>query len=140
MTPLIANIEIDNNQLMLGVITTICILLGLYIKIRAWEQNIRTGGKVELKQPLKISHEQVLITKQEHADHCAFMERRVSALENRTDRMERKMETDKTEIIHAGAERLEELRAEIREVRKDLQAQPSQIVALFKNMKGLLPE
>jgi hypothetical protein len=140
MNPLIANIEIDNNQLMVAVIGVIGILLGLYSKVRNWEQNIRTGGKVEIKQPLKITQEQALITKSEHADHCAFMERRVSALENRTDRIERKMETDKTEIIHAGQERLEELRAEIREVRKDLHAQPSQIVALLKNMKGLIPE
>lgn len=116
----------------------VVILLGN--AVTAWAVLTGKAGKREIQQPLRVQHEKELITKSEHVEHCAFMERRVFALEARTDRIERKMETDKTEIIAAGQERLEELRNEIREVRKDLHAQPSQIVALFKNMKGLIPE
>jgi chromosome segregation ATPase len=120
------------------------ILMGLGVVIllgnavTAWAVITGKAGKREIQQPLRVQHEKEVITKAEHVEHCAFMERRVFALEARTDRIERKMETDKTEIIAAGQERLDELKAEIREVRNDLHAQPAQIVALFKNMKGLI--
>lgn len=106
--------------------------------VTAWAVLTGKSGKREIQQPLRVQHEKEVITKAEHAEHCTFMERRVFALEARADRIERKMETDKTEIIAAGAERLEELQSQLREIRRDVAAQPAQIVALLKNTKGLI--
>ena len=120
------------------------ILMGLGVVIllgnavTAWAVLTGKAGKREIQQPLRVQHEKELITKSEHVEHCAFMERRVFALEARADRIERKMETDKTEIIAAGAERLEELRTELREIRRDVQAAPAQMIAMLKNTKGLI--
>lgn len=92
----------------------------------------------KVQDPLNVRMTDTFVTRSAHQETCSHMERRVSALELRASSIERKMEADKTEIIEAGAQRLAELRAEIRDVRKDLAATPAQIVALLKNTKGLI--
>ena len=111
MTPLLA-MEIDNNQLLaagaIGTLTVFGMLLKFNAQLKAYIADAArpaSAGKVDIQQPLRIIEDQHVLTKAEHIEHCGHMERRVVALEARTDRMERKMETDKIEIINSGENR-----------------------------------
>jgi hypothetical protein len=88
-------------------------------------------AEINIQQPLRTVTEKELLTKQEHDTHCSHMERRVVALEGRTTLIERKMETDKNEMLGAGERRAKELHRRI-------DAVPSQVIALLKDTKGLI--
>ena len=93
----------------------------------------------KIQQPLRIVQDPQALTKAEHVEHCGHMERRVVALECRATLIERKMETDKTEIIKAGEERSIHIHNRINDLQTSIAAQPAQVVALLKNTKGLIP-
>jgi hypothetical protein len=52
-------------------------------------------------QPLEVTAAKEMLTRQTHDDHCQLMNNRVGALEQRMNRVESKMESNKTEIIGA---------------------------------------
>ena len=123
-------------------------------------------SKVSIQQPLRVVSDPQLLTKVEHIEHCAHMERRVVALERRAEQVERKMEADKSEIIKSGESRAIAIHNRINDIdrmvgaidersqatdrnvisqghkiddlKRDLSAQPAQIVALLKSTKGLI--
>ena len=111
MMPLLA-MEIDNNQLLaagaIGTLTVFGMLLKFNAQLKAYIADAArpaSAGKVDVQQPLRVLQEEHVLTKAEHVEHCSHMERRVVALEARTDRIEHKMDLDKKEIIASGEER-----------------------------------
>ena len=108
--------EIDNNMLMgagaLGTIAVCTALLKFHGLLQGYiKQASRPAEpeKVKIQQPLRTVLEKEVLTREEHKEHCGQMERRVTALEARTDRIERKMEADKIEILAAGESRAEKI-------------------------------
>lgn len=97
------------------------------------------GKERNIQQPLRVVEDPRVLTKEEHVEHCSYMDRRVIALESRTDRIERKMETDKNAIIEAGEQRMINIHNRINDLQTALAHQPAQVVALLKNTKGLIP-
>jgi hypothetical protein len=69
-----------------------------------------------IPQPFMTKVEDQLVTKQECAVSHGHMHTRVLTLEARMDRVERKMETDKVEIITAGEERARQIHDRINTV------------------------
>lgn len=106
-------------------------------KIVDWFTGRATERKIQ--QPLRIVQDPQALSKAEHIEHCSYMDRRVIALESRTDRIERKMETDKNAIIEAGEQRMINIHNRINDLQTALAHQPAQVVALLKNTKGLIP-
>lgn len=107
MIPVLAQaLEVSNNQLGLGVMTALLaqhFVLRKYIRQQAGVKEVST---TEISgQPIRFTNEEHVLTKAEHVEHCSHMERRVVALEARTDRIEHKMDLDKKEIIASGEER-----------------------------------
>lgn len=70
-------------------------------------------------QPVRVTKEPEFMTTDRHQLHCAEMDRRVSELEKRMDRVEDKMEADKQEILDA-----------MTDVRKDLSTVASKVAGL----------
>jgi len=144
MMPLLA-MEIDNNQLLaagaIGTLTVFGMLLKFNAQLKAYIADAArpaSAGKVDVQQPLRVLQEEHVLTKAEHVEHCFHMERRVTALESRTTMIERKMESDKTEIIAAGEQRSIHIHNRINDLGHEIAAQPAQIVALLKNTQGLI--
>ena len=106
---LIAAIEVDNNQLMVAVIGVLGTLFALYSKMRAWEKSVRTGDKVELKQPLDVMVQSRPFTKDDHSAICGPLHVRVGVLESDVRAIRAKMDQDKTEIIDAGETRMRKI-------------------------------
>jgi len=130
MTPLLA-VEVDNNAIMVGVVGALGILLGLYSKARALEKSIRTGDKIELKQPVDVEIKERPMTVPMHEAACGPLHQRVSVLERDVRFIRAKMETDKQEIIGAGETRVVELHRRINGI-------PHEVIALLKDTKGLI--
>jgi hypothetical protein len=66
-----------------------------------------------VKQPLRVQFEKEFLTREEHRGICTRLEERTSALEARMTRVERKMESDKAEIIKAGEDRADKIHERI---------------------------
>ncbi len=138
ITPILA-VEIDNNQLGMGMITIFALLFGLYLKLRGWETSIRTGGKVELKQPVDVAIKKDPLTRGEHEALCVPLHQRVTVLESDVREIRSQMKADKREIISAGDDRVAVLREELNDLRKDVNSAPARTVALLRDTKGLIP-
>ncbi len=85
----------------------------------------RMSGKTKdraIQQPLRVVTDPQVMTKAEHVEHCGYMERRVVALESRTDRIEHKMEKDKSEIIDAGEHRAIHIHNRINDIDRTVSA------------------
>jgi len=90
--------------------------------VTAWAVLTGKSGMRTIQQPLRVQHEKDVLTKAEHVEHCGYMERRVVALEARTERIERTMQSDKTEIIDAGEERAINIHNRINDIDKKVSA------------------
>ncbi|MEI6492043.1 MAG: hypothetical protein WCO94_05805 [Verrucomicrobiota bacterium] len=106
---ILAAVEIDNNQLMVAIIGAIGILIGLYSKARALEKSIRTGDKVELKQPVDVMLAAKPFTRDDHNAVCGPLHQRVGVLENDVRAIRSTMARDKSEIIDAGETRMRKI-------------------------------
>jgi len=82
-------------------------------------------------QPFEVTMQDKPLTKSGHEAICGPLHVRVGALENRTDRIERKMEEDKNEMLKAGEVRAKDLHRRIDGI-------PAQVIALLKDTKGLI--
>lgn len=90
--------------------------------VTAWAVLTGKSGQRTIQQPLRVQQEKDVLTKAEHVEHCGYMERRVVALEARTERIERTMQSDKTEIIDAGEDRAINIHNRINDIDKKVSA------------------
>lgn len=88
-------------------------------------------AEINIQQPLRTVTEKELLTKHEHDAHCGHMERRVLALEARTERIESKMEEQK-DVLLQTAER------QAKDLHRRIDAVPSQVIALLRDTKDLI--
>lgn len=137
-TPLLA-MEISNNELMMGLVTVISLLAGLFWKFRDVEKSLRTGDKVTLNQPVEIDLKERAMTHKDHEALCGPMGQRVSVLEGDVREIRSQMKSDKREIIKAGDDRVASLKDEINDLRHDVNSAPARTVALLRDTKGLIP-
>jgi hypothetical protein len=117
-------------------------ILGIVILVSqgvtAWSVLTGRGNKREIAQPLITKSQPEFVTHAEHTEKCSHMERRVCALEVRATVIERKMETDKEEIIAAGEDRVVGIHRRIDEMQGSIAATPARTIELLKSTKGLL--
>jgi hypothetical protein len=114
---LAVSIEADNSMLIGALAVGLIIVLGGLIYavtlIKGWIREVAGVKETQTTeiagQPIRFTQDPQTLTKAEHDSHCHHMERRVVALESRTARIERKMESDKSEIIEAGELRMRKI-------------------------------
>lgn len=82
-------------------------------------------SEIKVQQPLVIDLKKEFVTKEEMRLHREEIIREQNKLEQRMTHLERKMESDKTEIIEAGEERVVKLHNRIND-----------ILAAFSELKG----
>lgn len=117
---------------LIALIAVTGIIVGIYVGTRKPEPTrINDDPPVEVrKAPKRFNWE---LAEQRHADH----ERRLVDLEQRSSDLLAKLDGDKQEILDAGHERGVELRAEINDVRRELDkkidAVPDRVIATLKN-------
>lgn len=114
MNPLIAlSYEVGNDVILGALLVGLVIFAGGLIAsmniIKGWIREVagvKETTSTEISgQPVKVKEAKEYLTVRAHAEACGHMERRVTALEGRATLIERKMDTDKTEIIDAGEDR-----------------------------------
>jgi hypothetical protein len=99
--------------------------LGIFL----WKQS--NPDKVNIQQPLKVDVIKDLATKEELRSHREEVIREQNKLEQRMTHLERKMESDKTEIIEAGEERVVKLHNRMNEVLSGLSELKGEIKGRF---------
>ena len=97
-----STVEAANNWHILKTIIAIASPLAVAAAF-LWKQS--NPDKVNIQQPLKVDVLKDMATKEELRAHRDENIREQNKLEQRMTQIERKMETDKTEIIAAGSER-----------------------------------
>ena len=71
--------------------------------VGAWFLLTGRASKSEVgPQPFEVREAEDALTRREHSLTCGHIDRRVTALETRADRLERRMDDDKKEIIASG--------------------------------------
>jgi hypothetical protein len=71
--------------------------------VGAWFLLTGRASKREVgPQPFEVREASESLTRREHSLTCGHIDRRVTALETRADRLERRMDEDKKEIIASG--------------------------------------
>ena len=140
MNPLIAQaIELSNNQLAGGVIAVLVTMIGQHF---AFKKYIRDAAGIKdttntkiTGQPLKVVEAKEYITRRDHAEACGHMERRVTALEGRATIIEKKMESDKSEIIDAGEDRAVKIHDRINVAIEKIGELKGQVTEIAKRVK-----
>ena len=109
--------EIDNNAIMAAVVTVLGTVFALYAKMGEAKKTLAKEIKQSLQaedaahradaipQPFMVREEDRPMTVAGHEAVCGALHGRVGTLEKRMVQVERKMESDKSEIIKSGEER-----------------------------------
>lgn len=134
-----AAFEVDNNTLMLGILAALVVatggLLAALAQIKTWIREVagvkETASMDIAGQPIQVEMARQFTTRESFQKHAELNRMHHEKIELRVAALERKLESDKDQIIAAGEDRANELHRRI-------DAIPHQVIALLKDTKGLI--